>query len=82
MMSSQYTKTSNVWSAGVMLYVLLSRHWPFFGNTKEELIQSIFSGQFFVHPCVSTSTYQVIFSCNDTLKIMIINVGFTLDLIC
>lgn len=53
MMSSQHTTTSNVWSAGVMLYVLLSQHWPFFGNTKEELIQSIFSGQYFVHPCWS-----------------------------
>jgi len=49
LMSSQHTTSSNVWSAGVLLYVLLSQHWPFFGNNKEELIQSICSGQYFVH---------------------------------
>ena len=77
MMSSQHTTTSNVWSAGVMLYVLLSQHWPFFGNTKEELIQSIFSGQYFVHPCVSliirlTSNIYVFFENFESLLRIII----------
>lgn len=60
LMSSQHTPCSNVWSAGVLLYVLLSQHWPFFGNNKEELIQCIFSGQYFVHSSVSSPPiYQI-----------------------
>lgn len=53
MMTSLHTPQSNIWSSGVMLYVLLSQHWPFFGNNQEELIQSIFSGHYFIHPCWS-----------------------------
>ena len=52
-LGSQQTVSSNIWSCGVMLYVLLSQHWPFHGTTKEQLLQSVCSGTYFTHPCWS-----------------------------
>ena len=43
--SRQYTEKCDIWSAGVMLYVLLCGYPPFFGETQEEIISKIREGK-------------------------------------
>ncbi len=33
-LAGAYTQVSNVWSSGVILYIILSRNTPFWGKTK------------------------------------------------
>lgn len=47
-----YTHQCDVWSIGVILYVLLSGYLPFYGDTQEELFDKILSGTYsFSHKC-------------------------------
>jgi calcium-dependent protein kinase len=39
-----YTKQANLWSVGVMAYMLLSSQMPFFGGKRSEFITQIMEG--------------------------------------
>ncbi|KAL7715738.1 Protein kinase [Entamoeba marina] len=43
---SSYDHECDIWSVGVITYVLLSGYLPFFGETQDELFQKILSGDF------------------------------------
>ena len=45
-LKNNYNKKCDIWSCGVLMYVLLSGQFPFFGETKEEIIKKILSGKF------------------------------------
>jgi calcium-dependent protein kinase len=41
-----YSKECDIWSCGVIMYVLLSGHFPFFGKTEDYITKKILSGRF------------------------------------
>jgi len=41
-----YSKECDIWSCGVIMYVLLSGHFPFFGKTEDDITKKILSGKF------------------------------------
>lgn len=45
-LKGKYDATSDNWSAGVILYVLLVGYPPFFGKTKTEVFKKIEKGQY------------------------------------
>ena len=45
-LKNNYNKKCDIWSCGVLMYVLLSGHFPFFGKTQKEIKQNILSGKF------------------------------------
>jgi Ca2+-binding EF-hand superfamily protein len=45
-LKNNYNKKCDIWSCGVIMYVLLSGHFPFFGKTEEEITKKILSGKF------------------------------------
>ena len=45
-LKNNYSKQCDIWSCGVIMYVLLSGHFPFFGKTEEEIRKKILSGKF------------------------------------
>ena len=45
-LKNNYNKQCDIWSCGVIMYVLLSGHFPFFGKTEEEIEKKILSGKF------------------------------------
>lgn len=42
----EYSNACDIWSIGVILYVLLSGYLPFYGNTQEELFDKILTASF------------------------------------
>ena len=45
-LKNNYNKQCDKWSFGIIIYVLLSGHFPFFGKTEEEIEKKIISGKF------------------------------------
>ena len=45
-LKSNYNKQCDIWSCGVIMYVLLSGEFPFFAKTGEEIKKKILSGKF------------------------------------
>jgi calcium-dependent protein kinase len=45
-LKNYYSKECDVWSCGVIMYVLLSGHFPFIGKTEDEVTKKILSGKF------------------------------------
>lgn len=46
MFSEQYNEKCDIWSAGVVLYILLSGKPPFDGNTDDDIFESIKKGTY------------------------------------
>ena len=45
-LKNNYNKKCDIWSCGVIMYVLLSGHFPFFGRSEDEITKRILSGKF------------------------------------
>jgi calcium-dependent protein kinase len=45
-LKNNYNKKCDIWSCGVIMYVLLSGQFPFYGKTEEEITKKILSGKF------------------------------------
>ena len=43
---NNYSKECDMWSCGIIMYVLLSGHFPFFGKTEDDITKKILSGKF------------------------------------
>lgn len=42
----QYTEKCDIWSAGVMLYIMLSGYPPFFGVTEKQIKELVLKGDY------------------------------------
>ena len=45
-LKNNFNKQCDIWSCGVIMYVLLSGEFPFFGKTEEQIKKKILSGKF------------------------------------
>ena len=45
-LANNYNQTCDIWSSGVLMYCLLSGHFPFRGDDEEEITKKILSGKF------------------------------------
>ena len=45
-LKNNYNKQCDIWSCGVIMYVLLNGEFPFFGKTEEQIKKKILSGKF------------------------------------
>ena len=45
-LKNYYSKECDIWSCGVIMYALLSGHFPFFGKTEDEIQNKILSGKY------------------------------------
>ena len=45
-LSNNYNEKCDIWSCGVLMYLLLSGHFPFDGKNEEEIMSKILSGKF------------------------------------
>jgi calcium-dependent protein kinase len=42
--SHSYSEKCDIWSAGVMLYIMLCGYPPFFGETRDEIKEKVLNG--------------------------------------
>lgn len=49
-LAGKYNQMSDLWSAGVILYVLLCGYPPFYGNNDAEVLSKVKSGKYAFHP--------------------------------
>ena len=49
-LQNNYNKECDIWSCGVIMYVLLSGHYPFYGKSEKEIKNKILSGKFSFKP--------------------------------
>ena len=49
-LKNNYNKECDIWSCGVIMYALLSGHFPFYGKTEDEIKKKILSGKFDFNP--------------------------------
>ena len=45
-LKNNYNKECDIWSCGIIMYVLLSGHFPFYAKTEEDIQKKILSGKF------------------------------------
>ena len=44
--SHDYTESCDIWSAGVMLYIMLWGYPPFYGETDQEILEAVVNGEY------------------------------------
>ena len=49
-LKNNYNKECDIWSCGIIMYALLSGHFPFYAKTEEEIKKKILSGKFEFNP--------------------------------
>ena len=49
-LKNNYSKECDIWSCGVIMYALLSGHFPFYGKSEEDIKKKILSGKFDFNP--------------------------------
>ena len=49
-LKNNYSKECDIWSCGIIMYVLLSGHFPFYAKTEDEIKKKILSGKFEFNP--------------------------------
>jgi calcium-dependent protein kinase len=48
-LNGKYTKQADLWSVGVIAYMLMSSQMPFYGRTRSDIVDQIMMG--YVHLC-------------------------------
>ena len=49
-LEGKYDRMCDMWSCGVLMFILLCGYPPFFGNTDEEVLSKVWIGKFTFHP--------------------------------
>jgi calcium-dependent protein kinase len=47
-LKGKYTKQADLWSVGVIAYMLMSSQMPFYGRTRSDIVDQIMAGYVFV----------------------------------
>lgn len=56
----RYTLKADMWSVGVLLYMMITGTFPFNGNSKKDVLKSIIRGQYnFGHPAFLRCSWEV-----------------------
>ncbi len=72
MLRRNYGKEADLWSAGVILYILLSGVPPFWGETEQQIFDSILKGQL---DFTSDPWPRISKEAKDCVKLLLIQAG-------